>query len=68
MTSVTVTDLVDLIPVLAAAYGVVLGVVVLSTGWRLCRRGKPHRYRRGAVVPPVGVTGPGVERNGGSAR
>ncbi len=54
-------DLWGLIPVLAAAYGVVLGVVVLATGWRLFIGRQPRRKRRGAVVPPVGAIGRGNE-------
>lgn len=55
MAGASVTDLVDLIPVLAAAYGVVLGGVALVTGWQWFRDNKPRWTRRGAVVPPVGA-------------
>jgi hypothetical protein len=51
----------SLILVLAGAYGVVMGGVALVAGWRLFSDSKPLRYRRGVVVPPVGVTG----RDGG---
>ncbi|MGH3905608.1 MAG: hypothetical protein ACRDTE_15700 [Pseudonocardiaceae bacterium] len=56
----SLVDLWGLIPVLAAAYEVVLGVVVLATGSRLFldRKRRGHR-RRG--VPPVGVIGRGNE-------
>ncbi|MGH3905093.1 MAG: hypothetical protein ACRDTE_13005 [Pseudonocardiaceae bacterium] len=57
MTSATFADLVGLIPVLAAVYGVVIGVVALVTGWQVLRGRQPRRKRRGAVVPPVGVIG-----------
>ncbi|MGH3440251.1 MAG: hypothetical protein ACRDRN_27895 [Sciscionella sp.] len=60
LVDVIITNLVSLVPVLAAAYGVVLGVVALVTGWRLFCGRKPRRYRRRAVVPPVGATGRGV--------
>lgn len=51
MNDVTATDLWDLV----LAYGVVLGVVVLSTGWQLLRTRRPAQSRREVVVPPVGV-------------
>lgn len=51
LNGVTVADLVGLVPVLAAAFGVVLGVVVLVTGWQLFS----NRRSRGVVVPRVGV-------------
>ncbi|MGH3906987.1 MAG: hypothetical protein ACRDTE_22825 [Pseudonocardiaceae bacterium] len=55
--AVMVADLVDLISVLAVAYGVVLGVVALVTGWQSLndRRPRRRRRRRGVVVPPVGA-------------
>lgn len=55
MAGVIVADLKGLIPVLAVAYGVVLGAVVLVTGWRLFRDREPRGRRRGVMVPPVGV-------------
>ena len=58
---VVVADLLGLILVLAAAYGVVLGVMALVTGWQvLCHR-QPHRERRGVVVAAVGATELAVE-------
>ncbi len=48
-------DLVSLIPVLAAAYGAVLGVIALVTAWQLFSDRRPRRRRRGVVVPPVGA-------------
>ncbi|MGH3797788.1 MAG: hypothetical protein ACRDSP_23195 [Pseudonocardiaceae bacterium] len=56
----TVTDLLSLVPVLAAAYGVVMGAVVLVTGWRLFTGRELRRYRRHAAVRPVDATGPGL--------
>lgn len=44
-----------LIPVLATAYAVVLGVVALVTGWQVFSHHRPPRRRHGAVVPPVGA-------------
>ncbi|MGH3795051.1 MAG: hypothetical protein ACRDRT_05875 [Pseudonocardiaceae bacterium] len=58
MADVSVTGLVSLLPVLAAAYGVVMGAVGLAAGWQLFTGGQPRRFRRGSVVPPVGGTGP----------
>jgi hypothetical protein len=52
---VTFSDLVSLIPELIAAYGVVLGAVVLMTGWQAFNDRPPRRKRRGAVVPPEGT-------------
>ncbi len=49
--------LVGLVVALLVAYGVVMGAVVLVTGWHLFRNTRPLRFRRGVVVPPVGVTG-----------
>lgn len=60
VTDVSVADLLSLVPVLAAAYGVVMGAVALITGWGVLRDRPAARYRRRAVVPPVGATGPGV--------
>lgn len=57
-------DLWGLVPVLAAAYGVVLSAVALATGWQLFLDRRPHRYRRRAVVPAVG----GIERDRVGAR
>lgn len=54
MNVVTVTDLLGLVPVLAAAFGVVLGAVALVTGWRMFSDRSLGR-RRGVVVPLVGV-------------
>lgn len=53
-------DLVGLISVLAAAYGVVLGTVALVTGWQLFR---DRQSRRKRLVPPVGTPGR-AERRG----
>lgn len=53
--AVAVVDLVDLIPVLAATYGVVLGVAALVTGWQAFSDRRPRRRRHSMVVPPVGV-------------
>ncbi|MGH4012411.1 MAG: hypothetical protein ACRDSL_00420 [Pseudonocardiaceae bacterium] len=53
---VTGADLWSLIPVLAAAYAVVLGAVGMVTGWQLFRDRMPSRYRRGVQVPPQGAT------------
>ena len=64
MAGVTVADVLGLIPVLAAAYGVVLGAVALLTVWQLFSDRQPRSYRRGAAVPPVGV----IERAGEGAR
>jgi len=52
----TVADFLSLVPVLAVAYGVILCVVVLSTGWRMLNDRMPRRFRRRAVVPPAGTT------------
>lgn len=57
-------DLVGLITLLAAAYGVVLGAVALVTGWQLFSDRKPSRRWRSAVVPPVGA----IERANEGAR
>ncbi len=57
-------DLVGLIPLLAAAYGVVLGAVALITGWQLFSDRKPRRKWRDAGVPPVGA----IERTDKGAR
>ncbi|MGH4013892.1 MAG: hypothetical protein ACRDSL_08170 [Pseudonocardiaceae bacterium] len=57
MGGVTVVDLLGLIPALAVAYGVILGAAALGTGWQLFRERRPVRFRRGAVVPPVGAAG-----------
>jgi hypothetical protein len=56
VSGLTVAELLSLIPVLAVAYGVIMGAVTLVTGWRLFSGRRPRRYRRGAVVPPVGGT------------
>jgi hypothetical protein len=56
----TLLGLVSLIPVLAAAYGVVLGTVALVTGWRLFRDRSGIRHRRGGQGPPVADTGPDI--------
>ena len=53
----TLADFGDLIPVLALAYGVVLGVVALVEGWHLLKDRRPRRTR-GVAVPPAGVTAP----------
>ena len=52
--------LVSLVPVLAAAYGVVMGAVVLVTGWRWFRYRTAGRYRRGVRIPTGGATGQGL--------
>lgn len=54
---VTVGDLVGLVPVLAGAYGVVMGVVAMSLGWELFRDRAPGWFRRSVQVPPEGATG-----------
>lgn len=56
-----VADLVSLIPVLFAAGGVVLGAVVVITGWPWFR---DRRYWRGMRIPSEDATGqdPGVVR------
>ncbi len=64
MDGVTVADLVGLVPVLVAAFGVVMGVVVLVTGWQWFSDRRPARRRRGVVVPLVGV----IVRGGGGVR
>lgn len=58
----TVTDLAGLIAALASAYGVVLGVVALVTGWQVVSARRPRRRRRGVVVPPVGAIAPDVNQ------
>lgn len=60
----SIGDLVALIPVLATAYGVVLGMVALCTGWQLFRDRRQPRYRRGVAVPPGAV----IERAAGGVR
>lgn len=50
-------DLMSLISVLGAAYGVVLGGVVLVTGWQWFGGGRQHRKRHDVVVPLGGVIG-----------
>jgi hypothetical protein len=64
VTGVTVTDLVSLIPVLAAAYAVILGTAALATGWQIFRDRPPPRYRRGGRVSSQDGTGhrPGSTR------
>lgn len=57
----TLVDLVSLIPLLVAAYGVVLGGVALSLGWQLLSDRVPGRFRRGARVPREGGIGPNPE-------
>lgn len=47
MAGVTVADLVDLIPLLAAAYAVVMGGVALVTGLEWFRDREPRRTQRG---------------------
>lgn len=64
MAGVIVADLLSLIPVLAGAYGVVLGAVALVTGWQLFNDRQLRSRRRGAVVPPAGV----IERADEGAR
>lgn len=66
---VAVAELVSVIPVLVAAYGVVLGVVVLVAWWRSLRDRRPGRRLRGVVVPRVGVIGRDTEGDvGGGLR
>jgi len=50
-------DLVNLVAVLTAVYGIVLGVVVLVIGWRWFRARAVGRAGRGVRVPPEGATG-----------
>lgn len=64
MLGVMVADLVGVVPVLAAAFCVVLGAVVLVTGWELFSQRVPRRRRRGGVVPLVGA----IVRDGEGAR
>ncbi|MGH3938160.1 MAG: hypothetical protein ACRDTG_05930 [Pseudonocardiaceae bacterium] len=45
------------VAVLAAACGIVLGVVVLVTGWRWLRNRTDGGFGRGVRVPRVGVIG-----------
>lgn len=52
-----VTDLVSLVAVLAASYGITISVVVLVTGWRWFRIRTGSRSGRGRRVPPEGATG-----------
>ncbi|MGH2598788.1 MAG: hypothetical protein ACRDTE_16665 [Pseudonocardiaceae bacterium] len=49
------TDLVDLIPALAAASVLVLSTVVLARGWHMVRERAPRRGRHSIVFPPAGV-------------
>jgi hypothetical protein len=53
--------LLALIPLLAAAYGVVLGAAAVVTGWPLLT-GRAARWdrRRRAVVPPEGTAEDGA--------
>ncbi|MCA1671645.1 MAG: hypothetical protein LC799_05400 [Actinobacteria bacterium] len=51
----TMADFFALVPVLAVAFGVVQGTVLLVTGWQLFSDRIPPRWRRGVVVPQVGV-------------
>lgn len=61
MAGVLLTDIAHLIPALAAAYGIVLGAVVVRGGWGLFSRRAPGGYRRNADIPPVGGIGPGTD-------
>lgn len=45
MAEVSVIDLVGLIPILAAAYGVLMGAVALGIGWQLFSGRTPPRAR-----------------------
>lgn len=54
---VMVADPVSLVAVLAAVYGIVLGVVVLVSGWRRFRVRTVDRSGRGVRVPLEGATG-----------
>jgi hypothetical protein len=55
----------DLVPALVAAYGAVVGVVVLVSGWRVLGVRRGWRGRRGGVVPLVGAIAPAVGIAGG---
>lgn len=55
---VALADLVGLIPILAAAYGIVLGGVALVTGWQLFTSTTPNRRRRGAEAREGAGRGP----------
>lgn len=60
----TLADLGELIPVLGLTYGALLAVVALVEGWHLLTDRRPFRRRRGATVPPVGVTAPDGDAEG----
>jgi hypothetical protein len=64
MSVIDLDQVLSLIPVLAGAYGVVMGAVALVTGWQLFSDRKPPRYRRGVEVPPADVTA----QDGGGVR
>jgi hypothetical protein len=48
-------DLFSLVPVLVAAYGVVLGAAALVTAWPWLTARTSRTNRRRAAVPPVGI-------------
>jgi len=62
---VAATGPLSLIPVLAVAYGVVMGAAALVMGWGLFRNRPLARYQHGKQVPPVGAIGQGAHRCGG---
>lgn len=64
MAGLMVENSVGVISMLGVAYGVVLGVVVLVTGWELLSQRVPGRRRRGGVLPLVGA----IARDGEGAR
>lgn len=64
MAGVAVADLVELVPVLVAAFCVVLGAIALVTGRQSFSARTPCRRWRDVVVPPVGA----IERDGEGAR
>lgn len=56
-----VTDVVELLRVLALMYAVVLGVVVGVTAWQKLRARRSGRRRRRRAVPPQGATAPDAD-------
>ena len=58
MAGVMVADLVSRIAVWTAIYGIVIGVVVLVTGWQRFRVRTVGRFGWGVRIPPEGAIGP----------